>query len=107
MLAVRRELQESHTSLQSEELQAFSVGTVIELSLAVKRASGLFSYYSVLAFCQVGELQASLISTVFEVSGNTATKPVSLVGAFQLKTPHKTLTSLAVAVCFFGSRPQL
>jgi hypothetical protein len=50
VLAVRRELQESNTSLQAEELQAFSVGTVIELSLAVKRASGLFSCYSVLAF---------------------------------------------------------
>ncbi len=90
MLPVRRELQESNTSLQSEELQAFSVGTVIELSVAVKRSSGLFSCYSVLAFCQVGELQAPLISTVFEVSGTAATKLVSLVGAFQLQSPHKT-----------------
>jgi hypothetical protein len=90
VLAVRRELQESNTSLQSEELQAFSAGTVNELSLASRRASGLFSCYSVLAFCQVGELQAPLISTVFEVSGTTATKLVSLVGAFQLKPPHKT-----------------
>jgi hypothetical protein len=38
VLAVRRELQESNKSLQSEELQAFSVGTVIELSLAVKKS---------------------------------------------------------------------
>jgi hypothetical protein len=89
VLAVRRELQESNTSLQSEELQAFSVGTVIELSLAVKTASGFFSCYSVLAFCPVGEFQAPLC-TVFEVSGTIAIKLVSLVGAFQLKPPNKT-----------------